>query len=217
MKHVSLRHRHALGIALALATALTAQAQVFHDDFDGSALDPARWNLDVGDGACVVAGGHLTLSCDGGEFPYVIPNTDPFPAAVDILIRVGFRYPYVLSGGTGFGAQFIMQGFGVWQDSSGYLRIAVGDLYPVPVSTAIDNAPHVVEWQYLAGVWSAWFDGAFVASEPSDFLPTTLFFGHPPEPHNWWTTLEIDFVHIEALGGVPTQASTWGDVKSLFR
>ncbi len=217
MAHVSRRHRHGLVVLLVLFFGFPALAQIFHEDFDGAALDPTRWHLEVGDGSCVMEDGRLTLSCPGGDFPYVTPIGNPFPAEDDILIRVGFRYPHVLSGGNGFGAQFTMHGFGVWQDSQGFLRLAVGDLYPVTVSAAIDNAPHVFEWRYVAGVWSAWLDGAFVASDPSDFRPTTLFIGHPPEPHPYWTTQEIDFLHIEALGSVPSQASTWGEVKGLFR
>jgi hypothetical protein len=110
-----------------------------------------------------------------------------------------------------------MRGFGVWQDSQGFLRALIGDLYPVLLSTAIDNNPHVFTWRCIEGVWSMWLDGTFVASDESDYRPSTLFFGHPTEPRPYWTTQEIDYVHIEPIGSVTVGAERWGSIKASYR
>jgi hypothetical protein len=107
---------------LLLAPAVPANAQVFHDDFDGPSLDPASW-LVAGGGTITVTAGSATLAAGCWEtFPYVTSKFNPFPATGDFLVRVGFRYPSPQAGGNGLGATdtwnnpYPLRAFGVWQD-----------------------------------------------------------------------------------------------------
>ena len=68
-------------LMLALSSQLgmsSASAQVFHDDFNSTSLDPAHWVV-AGGGTITVAGGTATLSAGCGEqFPYVTTLNNPF-------------------------------------------------------------------------------------------------------------------------------------------
>src|SRR5438067_2518808 len=66
-------------VLLWLPTASIVGAQVFHDDFDGNALESTKWNV-AGGGVISVAGGTATLSAPCGQFPYVTTLNTPFPA-----------------------------------------------------------------------------------------------------------------------------------------
>ena len=219
-------------VLLALASQLgmsIANAQVFHDDFNGTSLDPAHWVV-AGGGTIAVAGGTATLAAPcvvgepGVEFPYVTTLNNPFPATGDFLIRVGFRYPDPQAGGNGFGATnglIIGQpgiGYWLWQDfCCGGLRAGVGETV-VPLAAAPETNYHVYEWQYLSGVYHFYVDGVLTASAASAFRPTGFFFGHPPlTTFCPWTAQQIDFVHVEPLGVTATACTTWGRLKAIYR
>jgi hypothetical protein len=199
----------------------SANAQVFHDDFNGTSLDPTHWVVGGG-GAITVAGGTATLSSGCNEqFPYVTTLNNPFPATGDFLIRVGFRYPAPDYSGDGFGATngFIVGqagiGYWLWQDAGGGLRAACGETV-VPLAAAPETNYHVYEWQYLSGVYHFYLDGVLTASAASSFRPTGFFFGHPPTSSCFWTTQQIDFVHVEPLGVTATAGTTWGRLKAMY-
>ena len=196
-------------------------AQVFHDDFDGPGIDSTRWNLDPGGGSVIVSEGRATLAAPcGTQFPYLTSKDNPFPLSGDFLIRVGFRYPDVQWGGNGFGYDYVQRGFGVWQDACcGPLRVAIGDNYPIypPGLASPDTSYHVYEWRCLSGTYYLYLDGNLIGSNESQFRPTKIFFGHPPTSYCPWTTQEIDFVDIEAIGVTVVQQSTWGRLKSRYK
>jgi hypothetical protein len=170
---------------------------VFNDDFNGTSVDGSKWDLSLGDGTAIVSGGKLTLSATTGNFPYLTAKTNPFPAQGDFLLRVGLRYASSPGAGTGIGPDWVNRGgFWVWQDYNGF-STQVGD---VPVTLDYhDLTYHVFEWRYVSGTYSLTIDGNSKGTSASSFRPTSLFIGHPPYASSGWTSLEIDFVHIEAL------------------
>ena len=210
---------------LALSSQLgipNANAQVFHDDFNGTSLDPAHWVVSGG-GTITVAGGTATLSAPCGLFPYVTSLNNPFPATGDFLIRVGFQYLDPKDGGNGFGATNGLTlgqagvGFWLWQDiCCGGFRAACGETV-VPLAAAPETNYHVYEWQYLSGVYYFYVDGVLKASAASSFRPTGFFFGHPPFDYCPWTTQQIDFVHVEPLGVTAVAGNSWGKLKAMYR
>lgn len=212
-----------IAVALTAACIGPAGAQVFHDDFDGSSLDPTKWHID-GAGTISVSGGTATLSSGCGEvFPYVTSVSNPFPTSGDFILRVGFSYPEPNSGGNGFGATtgFTLggpgTGFWVWQDlCCGGLRASCGDIV-VPIGLAGDTSYHVYEWRYLSGVYSLFVDDHFLAIDQSNFRPVGFFFGHPLSSFCPWSTQAIDFVDIRAIGVTPTERSTWSRIKAIYR
>jgi hypothetical protein len=202
-----------------------AGAQVFHDDFDGTALDPAVWSVDLGTGGqVVVADGVVTVTCTGNVFPVVTSVRDPFPPG-DFLVRVRMRYNTVVQAGDGFGALDNFWGdegaacrpFLVWQDANVWLVEAGGPMYlldPRP-----DTQYHVYEWTYVAGRYAVDLDGTTLSVNDCALRPTRLFFGHPHPivAGPPWTSFEIDFVHVEPFGATATQQPTFGAVKARFR
>ena len=208
----------------------TSQAQVFHDDFDGDAIDTTKWNVYRGGGTVVVNNGTVTLSAPcNTQFPYITTKSNPFPPTGDFIVRVGFRYPAVNIGGNGFGFDYNMRGFGAWQDACyspdnpqgcGGLRVAVGDRYPVYLTdrNVIDTAYHVYEWTCLSGTYRFSLDGVLFLENVSSVRPDKFFFGHPPYSYCNWTTQEIDFVHIEILPmPVSAEGRSWDSIKTLYR
>lgn len=219
------RATHTLAFVMTLLSVLAraSAAQVFHDDFNGTSLDLSKWNVQ-GAGSITVAGGYSTQSAGcSQQFPYVTTVANPFPAAGDFLIRVGFSYPSPSDGGNGFGATtgFTLglpgTGYWVWQDyCCGGLRAVCGDLV-VPIAPAGDTNYRVYEWRYIGGVYSLYVDNVFMASDESTFRPEGFFFGHPPFSYCPWTTQQIDFVHIEPIGVTGSGKSSWGRLKAMYR
>jgi hypothetical protein len=209
-------------LCLALAPE-SARAQVFHDDFDGTALNPAVWSVELGEGQIVVADGVATLTCTGNPFPVATTIQDPFPPG-DFLVRVGLRYFGVEYCGDGFGSvdNFFTPGcrpFLLWQDSGGWYVYCGSSSYQLLTPTP-QVGYHVYEWQYTSGQYSFALDGAVRMSGLCAPRPTGFFFGHPhPIACNRtdWTSFGIDFVHIEPLGATETPHSTWGSLKSVYR
>lgn len=216
-------HIPALAFALLCAVVRVSTGQVFHEDFNGAALDLSKWNIQ-GAGTISVSGGFSTQSAEcSQQFPYVTTVTNPFPVSGDFLIRVGFSYPSPQGGGNGFGATTGFQlglpgtGYWVWQDyCCGGLRAVCGDLV-VPIAPAGDTSYRVYEWRYIGGVYSLYVDNVFMASDESAFRPEGFFFGHPPFTFCPWTTQQIDFVHIEPIGVTGSRANSWGRVKAMYR
>lgn len=173
----------------------------FREDFnprnDGM-VDPTTWNVSPGDGSVGLSDGKLTLSSfDGGNFPYLTTKANPFPTEGDFVLTVGVRFVYP-GGGVGFGPNYwVRGGFWIWYDYNGF-SADVGDS-----SVSLDRHDqqyHVFEWRHVGGTYSLKVDGESKGSYQSDFRPTSLFIGHPPQAIGVaWTLEEIDFVHVDPL------------------
>jgi hypothetical protein len=212
-------------VAFLCLAPLTAEAQVFHDDFDGTALDPAVWSVDLGTGGqVVVADGVVTVTCTGNVFPVVTSVQDPFPPG-DFVVRVRMRYNTVVQAGDGFGALDNFWGdegaacrpFLAWQDGNVWFVEAGGPMYLL--SPRPDTQYHVYEWTYIGGRYAVALDGTTLSVNDCTLRPTKLFFGHPHPiiAGPPWTSFEIDYVRVEPFGATPTQKSAWGSVKALYR
>lgn len=73
---------------LCIVCAIPVHAQVFHDDFDGTSLDPAKWNISGG-GTITVGGGISTQSADCVEIPpptVIVPPPEMFHLAGSRLV-----------------------------------------------------------------------------------------------------------------------------------
>lgn len=196
-------------IPLAALLITSAGATVFHDDFDGAQLDPAKWSVQPGGGAITVQSGRARLSApNGAVFPFVSTLVNPFPTTGDFFVRVGFRYVSVGEGGNGFGSLWYLEDptppVYIWQDVTG-MRAGVGALWPhfLAGPGAPDTSYHVYEWSYIGGVYSFYLDGTLRVSSASDNRPVAFFFGHHPTAYSQWTSQEIDFVHIESIAAPP--------------
>ena len=203
----------------------SAAAQVFHDDFDGTALDPTVWSVEVGDGQIVVADGVATLLCTGSTFPVATTVLEPFPPG-DFRIRVRLRYVSVARCGDGFGAldNFWEDYYGtacrpflLWQDAGGWYSYTGSSGYYY-IGSGPTTEYHDYEWTYIAGRYSFFLDGAMLSTGDCAPRPTRLFFGHPhPIGCSPWTSFEIDYVHIEPFGETGTEKAAWGSMKSRYR
>lgn len=214
-------------LCLSLAPA-SAGAQVFHDDFDGTALDPAVWSVELGEGQIVVADGVATLTCTGNPFPVATTKQDPFPPG-DFLVRVRLRYVSVAYCGAGFGAldNFWEDYYGtacrpflLWQDGGGLISYTGSAGMNYRISSGPDTEYHVYEWTYVGGAYTFFLDGTMRSTGDCAPRATRVFFGHPhPIVCNRtdWTSFVIDYVHIEPFGATDTQQQTWGRVKTLYR
>lgn len=198
-------------------------AEVFHEDFNGDAIDLQKWDLLLGGGTVVVADGRATLSapCTNppAGFPYLTSKGNPFPPSGDFVLRVGFRYVEVGGAGTGFGFEYNGCGFSVWQDlCCGPLRVWIGDDKVLPANLPYpDVGYHVYEWTVVGETWTLRIDGVPIGSDVSSCRPTQIFFGHPPFTTCGWTTQEVDFVHIEPTAPTVATRSRWGGLKVLYR
>jgi len=213
---------------LLLGFPVSTRAQVFHDDFDGTALDPSKWNR-AGGGTVSVSAGFLNLSAaDGMQFPYLTPSTNPFPTTGDFFVRVGMRYSYVGIGGNGLGFDYNQLLVCLWQDACyspnnplgcGGLRACVGDgtAYYVTDRNTQDTRYHIFEWVYHGGLYRLSVDGVEVAQDASPSRPDRFFLGHPPYAYFDWTSQQIDFVHIEYGTPTPTLYRSWGQLKTHYR
>jgi len=202
-----------------------ASGQVFHDDFDGDAVDSSKWEVS-NFGASSVSGGKLHLVNDSCRYPFLVSKVNPFPPSGDFLCRVGFRFTSVQRGGNGMGTiedGVFAVGFHLWQDNSDLgLRTGFGEIgYPFLNLSASqpDTTYHVFEWRYEAGVYSFFLDGVKRGESRSAHVGDQLFIGHYEycftEP---WSTSECDFVHVEWLNQpVPAQSASWGAVKGAYR
>ena len=199
---------------------LTAESQVFQDDFDGTALNPAVWSVDVGTGGqVVVADGVVTVTCTGNVFPFATTMQDPFPPG-DFLVSVRMRYNTVVQAGDGFGAlgmkaPAVRFSFGRTAADCSSKRVVRWSIWVQdrirsitstngPTSTAVMPLPSMAQLS---------------RSMIAQCAPTSLFFGHshpiiagPP-----WTSFEIDYVRVEPTGATPTQKMSWGKVKAAYR
>lgn len=202
-----------------------ANGAAFHDDFDGPTVDASKWSLDLGGGTAQFVDGRLVFSAPcNAQFPNITTVSNPFPETGDFLFRVGFRYVDVQEGGNGLYAPNgftyggAVHGFQLWQDycCANGIMVVVGEVQ-VHLTPPPDLGYHTYEWQYIAGTYYFYFDGAFITSCPSSFRPTGILVGHPPRTYCPWTTQSIDYIHIESIAPTPTSARTWGRLKQLYR
>lgn len=222
-----------LGLALACAGIQIvgsglARAQGFHDDFNGTELDPSVWSADMGSGGqIVVANGVVTLSCTGSTFPVVTTQNDPFPPG-DFRLRVGMQYLGNGNCGDGFGAmdnfwenyhgQNVCRPFLLWQDGAG-LYVYTGSAGATGLAPPPETGYHIFEWVYMGGVYDFFMDGVLRASGGCAPKATSIFFGHP-HPIGcvpWWSSFAIDFIDVSSIGVTPTRSPSWGGLKLIYR
>jgi hypothetical protein len=209
---------------LALSCASIARAQTFHDDFNGTSLDPSVWSVELGAGQLAVGGGVATLTCSGNPFPVATTIQDPFPSDGDFAVTVGMRYTQVAYCGDGFGATDNFHGegcspFKLWQDSGGWYVYCGSQDYTL-LSPSPNTDYHVYEWDYVNGSYLFYLDGSLITGGSCAPRPTYFFFGHPhPITCNQtnWTSFQIDFVDIHPIGAVTTGETTWGHIKATYR
>lgn len=218
-----LARRFALAFACLIAATSYAgilEAQTFHDDFDGTSLDPSVWSVALGAGQVVVGSGVATLTCSGNPFPVVTTIQNPFPDG-DFAVTVGLRYLQVAYCGDGFGAVDNFHGegcspFKLWQDGGGWYVYSGSQDYAL-LSPSPNTDYHVYEWRYVNGYYLFYLDDVLTAGGGCAPRPTKFFFGHPhPIACNQtnWTSFQIDFVDIRPIGAVPTGATTWGRIRA---
>lgn len=216
----------AFACASALVLGSNAHAQTFHDDFDGTALDPTVWSADPGSGQIVVANGVVTLSCSGPTFPVVTTRNDPFPSG-DFRVRVGMQYVSQGFCGDGFGTMdnfwedyygTACRPFLLWQDSGG-LYVYTGSSGPTGLAPPPETGYHICEWVYMGGQYEFSMDGVIRASGGCAPRATSIFFGHP-HPIGCggpWSSIAIDFIDISPVGATPTRGVSWGGLKQIYR
>jgi hypothetical protein len=213
------------GLLCACLGYASAGAQSFHEEFEGQALDPAVWTVDLGDGQITVADGVATLTCAGSSFPVATSVNDPFPPG-DFVVRVRLRYTSVVRCGDGFGSldNFWENYYGtacrpflLWQDAFGWYSYTGNSAYHY-IGSGPDTAYHVYEWTYVDGRYTFFLDGVSLSTGTCAPRATRVFFGHPhPIGCSPWTSFEIDYIHIEAYGATETTRPAWGGVKALYR
>jgi hypothetical protein len=206
---------------LVMAQADGARAGTFREDFDSASLDPTKWSVSPGEGGLTFVDGTVVLSSPGGPFLFLTPVTNPFPDG-DWSLKVRFRFPSVSVCGNGLGSTrdgagpLSESGFALWKDNDWGMRVAVGDIDPV--NLVADTSFHVYEWDRLGRTYLFYFDGTLVASDDSDLRPTSFFFGHPQfVTCDGWTSEQVDFIQITAVGPTPTHRDTMGGLKSYYR
>lgn len=212
--------------ALTLLMAPPAGAQGFHDDFNGTALDPLRWIVNPGSGTVTVANGKVRLSADcGQQFPYVVAAANPFPTSGDFRVSIGFRYVTPQYGGNGMSVTTpgcngysCNPGLRIWQDTCcGGLRYSNGSLSETSFGPAYDTAPHVAEWTVTGNRWEFVLDGTLRSVTTFAQRPNGFWFGHPPYTYCPWTTQELDFITITPFLPTATTRSNWSRVKAIYR
>jgi hypothetical protein len=191
----------------------------FRDDFAGSAIDPARWNVDANEGSVIVGNGEATVSAGNvASFPYVTANGTPLPAGstysvrwVSTFIQAATHGTSTLAGSDGLpvdGLPGNNSRFGAGINGSvaggGY-----GVVIPATPPTAFFEATpslqrREVEVCYLGNRVEAWVDGVLAASRPRDLnlsLPNALFFGQFNRglPISSWSNFRLDLVEVRAL------------------
>ena len=215
----------ALGSAL-IFSVKQCPAQVFHDDFDGDALNPAVWTIDATDGQVTVSDGYLYLSSASPVFPVVTSTNDLFPAG-DFRVIVGLQYLAVDRCGDGFGSMdnfwedyysgTACRPFLLWQDSGG-LYVYAGSSGLTGLAPPSDLGYHVYEWTYVGGQYDFWMDGVHRASGGCGPRPTKVFFGHPhPITCAPWTEFAVDFIDISPIGATRDVPLSWGKLKLTYR
>ncbi len=82
----------------------------FIENFDGTSLDPAKWNVlqsstlsgNPAYGSSIkVSGGYLDLSSDGPGFPFIYTATNPFPTSGNFEFEIAMQFPTIADYGCG--------------------------------------------------------------------------------------------------------------------
>lgn len=228
--------------ALALCAPKTSRADVewvtvFRDDFNGSQLAPASWQVLSTNGVLTVNGGFLQLRSGGRGFPSLTTAYGIVPTVGSFRLRFGFRYGRTTCLGTRIGAiasgiaapscpydpSFDPAYYGFKRDCAGsnaaaYPSGLVSACGYVPIGFADASGYHIGEIVYASGSIAIALDGVGIANAPGPVpRPSAIFLGWGTDGYDY-TEYDLDFVEVQAAGGVTSeQATSWGRVKSLYR
>jgi len=214
--------RHALAaLILILALATRIEAQGLHEDFNGSVIDQSVW---FESGSVSLVDGAAYLPPTPPYFPWLLMRANPFPRLGDFFVNVRMRFPDAGAVGTGFtdGSTELLRGFGVWMAApptyAPAIFVSIGENYPVQVTAGPDASYHTYEWDYVAGTYYFYFDDRLMGSSASAFRPTTLRIGGPEAAStDGFCSLSVDYVHVSTSRATPTNGSTWGRLKAMYR
>lgn len=218
------RRAAVVGLCAVLLVCAATESRGFREDFNGTSLNPAVWQVELGNGEVVVADGVVTVSCAGSTFPVATTIADPIPDG-DFVVRVRMRYPTVTTCGDGFGAldnfyPFSPLGcrpFLVWQDGGGWYAYS-GSTAQFYIGTGPETGYHTYEWRYMSGVYEFSLDGVSLYADSCAPRATALFFGHPhPVSCPSWTSFEIDFIEVVPFGPTSASQNSWGRLKQIYR
>lgn len=175
----------------------------FSDDFDGPALDSARYLVQLNTNASgtpawggniQVMNGRVFLSSNGTGFPCVTTASNPFPETGDFSIEFKMSYAQLRNLGAGF---WITKGdfhihdmtqwanvLQIWADDKEYgvFVIFLGNwttLSPPP-ALELQGKDLVFRLDYVAGYYSLYLNGVMITQGYSDLRPDSFGFGHEP-------------------------------------
>ncbi len=185
----------------------TASGGVFSEDFDGIALDPAKWvfqeNTNMSGnpaygGSIKVENSSLCLSSNGSGFPCITSAVNPFPTSGGFTMEFNFTFTRIADWGNGLWfskgpfvgerdnacSNVVLQ---VWAhcldyDQSAILVCLLGaQVYRGIIYGWLPSARTMnFKLQYSGGAYSLFIEGVQVASAESNLRPDTIGVGHPP-------------------------------------
>ena len=189
---------------------VTCSETYFEDDFNGTELDPARWQaqtngypepaIEVRDGAVHVGGSPLPSA----RFPYVESVGSVIPPTGDFEVEVAMTYTRPQNNGTGFRVVGTDEALAIWQDlNPGNVEATAGGEQRI-VFPAL--SPHVYRLQSVRGVLTLFADDVPIASDLSFARPNRIWFGNPagPVPSGLWSAFQIDSVRVRTDCNLPT-------------
>lgn len=224
------------------ASAVDPWVVVFRDDFDRPTLDPSAWVVEQDNGMFEISGGVLRLRSIPSGLPQIASRPGLFPTEQELRIRVGFLFGNTTCFGSAIAAQ--VRGvqlpgcgpdppevpyYGFHRDCARGTSVCAHPVTvgsgPCGVSTWCSifesGAPtyHIGEMVFISGSVTTVIDGLHVYESTGPWpIPNTLWFGSVGDPCCNYTELGVDFVEVSVLGGlVPTNKSSWGRVKAIYR
>jgi CSLREA domain-containing protein len=200
-------------------TAVSSSSVFFRDDFNGSALDPARWTLDANEGTVAVADGQVAVTAGTvAGFPYVTSLGSVLPAGGNYSLRwvasttqVGVYGTCTLCASDGLPIDGQLQNqvriFG------GIRGEGIGGGYAVLIPASdptafLEQTPGLVRREVevcvLGDTIEAWVDGRLEARRARNAalsLPNALFFGQfiRGQPLATWSNFTLDLVEVRSL------------------
>jgi hypothetical protein len=228
-----------IGLTLCAAPASAEWVTVFRDDFDGTTLNAAAWEVVDLSGTFEVEGGRLHLRSVPNGLPTIASIAGVVPTLGPFRVRIGFQYGATTCYGTRLGLQSPEPATQSCPDDPAFYGFhrdcAVGtNVHAHAIGTYQGCDPgcgfcrvifepgapayHVGELTWLDEKVHAGVDGVeldvVAGSQPR---PTRVFFG-------WGTTagafteFDIEFVEVQVPEQpVPAVTPTWGKVKDHYR